>query len=67
MTVPRKIRVAGHETRVRDRRLRFGDPDVYAAECSCGWLGPSRDGRYGDRDAGRDGFEHLELEAARKR
>jgi hypothetical protein len=27
-----------HEFRVRDRRARFGDPEVYAAECSCGWV-----------------------------
>ena len=34
--------VAGHTIRIRDRRLRFGDPVEYAAECSCGWSGRPR-------------------------
>jgi hypothetical protein len=26
-----------HAIRVRDLRIRFGDADAFAAECSCGW------------------------------
>lgn len=31
-----------HVITIRDLRLRFGAPEVFAAACSCGWLGPER-------------------------
>jgi anti-anti-sigma factor len=32
-----------HPCRVRDLRARFSDRESYAAECSCGWQGATRD------------------------
>jgi hypothetical protein len=49
-----------HTLRIRDLRLRFGAPEVYAAECSCGWTGAERHGRMGERLARREGREHTE-------
>jgi hypothetical protein len=54
--------VAGHTIRIRDRRLRFGDPASYAAECSCGWSGRPRLGLNAERRARRDGTEHVDSE-----
>jgi hypothetical protein len=52
--------VAVHAIQIRDLRLRFGDPDVFAAECSCGWRGEERHAGNPERAARRDGAEHLE-------
>ncbi|HEY3612133.1 MAG TPA: hypothetical protein VGK92_00430 [Gaiellales bacterium] len=49
-----------HSIRVRDRRARFGDPEVYAAECTCGWVSEPHSGRLADRSARRDGLAHME-------
>jgi len=35
-------RAAAHTIQIRDLRLRFGDLDAFAAECSCGWRGENR-------------------------
>lgn len=49
-----------HETRVRDLRLRFGDPETYVAECSCGWVSQQHTGRLADRAARREGLAHVD-------
>jgi hypothetical protein len=49
-----------HEITIRDLRARFGDPDVFAAQCSCGWSGEQREGHAGHRSAVRDGALHVE-------
>lgn len=50
----------GHAITVRVRRLRFGAPEVYAAQCTCGWRGEERLGRTADRIAKRDGAIHFD-------
>jgi hypothetical protein len=49
-----------HAVRVRDRRERFGDEHVFAAECECGWSGKPRTGLTAERVARRDGEIHLD-------
>jgi hypothetical protein len=49
-----------HSVRVRDRRERFGDEHVFAAECECGWSGEPRTGVTAERVARRDGEIHLD-------
>jgi hypothetical protein len=56
-----------HEIRIRDVRLRFDAPEVFAAQCSCGWRGEERRGRAGERTALQDGRRHVELEHAKPR
>ena len=56
-----------HVTRVRDLRARFGDPEGYVAECSCGWKGEQRTGPLAMRSARRDGVEHADARVARPR
>jgi hypothetical protein len=56
-----------HEIKVRDLRLRFGAPDVYAAQCSSGWLGEERRGPAAARNAHLDGQCHLDSERAKWR
>lgn len=51
-----------HSVRVRDLRLRFGAPEIYAAQCVCGWTGDEHRGRTGERLARRDGRAHAEAE-----
>jgi hypothetical protein len=51
-----------HETTIRDLRLRFGAPEVFAAQCSCGWRGAERRGRAGERTALQDGRHHVDRE-----
>jgi hypothetical protein len=51
-----------HTVRVRDLRLRFGAPEIYAAQCACGWTGDEHRGRGGERLARRDGRAHTEAE-----
>jgi hypothetical protein len=48
--------------RIRDLRLRFGDTESYAAECSCGWRGDERRGPSGARQAHWDGQNHLDAD-----
>jgi hypothetical protein len=62
--VPALGPLSGHETRIRDLRLRFGDPEQFAAECSCGWAGEPREGANGARRARRDAIEHVDRERA---
>jgi hypothetical protein len=52
--------VITHSVRVRDRRERFGDEHVFAAECACGWSGDPRTGVTAERVARRDGELHLD-------
>jgi hypothetical protein len=52
----------GHIIKLRDLRRRFGEPEVYAAECSCGWSGETRHGENAEREARRDGRRHEQLE-----
>jgi hypothetical protein len=49
-----------HVFRIRDLRRVFGDPEAFAAHCSCGWLGEQRTGRLADRVARRDGVAHVD-------
>jgi hypothetical protein len=51
-----------HTIRLRDLRRRFGEPEAYAAQCSCGWTGEPRHGPTADRDARRDGRRHEDVE-----
>ena len=51
-----------HTVGVRDLRLRFGAPEIYAAQCTCGWTGDEHRGRGGERLARRDGRAHAEAE-----
>ena len=53
------FRPGQHSIQVRDLRLRFGDPEAYAAQCSCGWLGETR---AAERPARRDGTQHVDRE-----
>jgi hypothetical protein len=52
----------GHTIKLRDLRRRFGEPEAYAAQCSCGWAGDARHGETAEREARRDGRRHEELE-----
>jgi anti-sigma B factor antagonist len=55
------LRTNQHSIRIRDLRLRFGDPHAHAAECSCGWSGETRTGHQTARkDAKRDGAIHVD-------
>jgi len=49
-----------HSVKVRDLRARFGEPDAFAAQCSCGWTGERREGLTAAREARRDGRVHAE-------
>ena len=50
-----------HSIRIRDLRLRFGDTESYAAECSCGWRGQTHTGwQTAEREAHRDGAVHVD-------
>ena len=51
---------AEHTIKIRDRRLRFGEPEDFAAACSCGWAGEDRRGHTAERDARWDGRRHAE-------
>jgi hypothetical protein len=53
---------AEHTLKVRDLRLRFGAPEMYVAQCSCGWAGQEHRGTTGERSARRDGRAHAEAE-----
>jgi anti-anti-sigma factor len=56
-----RIHTGAHSIRIRDLRLRFGDSETYAAECSCGWTGDSRTRwQTAAREARRDGAVHVE-------
>lgn len=51
-----------HTVRIRDMRERFGDPEAFAAECSCGWQGEPRRGTLAKRTARSDGNTHAAYE-----
>jgi hypothetical protein len=53
---------AEHLMRIRDLRLRVDAPEIYAAQCSCGWRGEEHRGRVGERLARQEGREHTERE-----
>jgi hypothetical protein len=53
---------AEHTIKIRDLRARFGDSDVYAAECTCGWTGDRHVGAGAERVARRDGIVHTDAE-----
>jgi hypothetical protein len=56
---PVSLRAPGaHVIKLRDLRRRFGEPEAYAAQCSCGWTGEMRHGRTAHRDARQDGRRH---------
>ena len=42
-----------------DVRERFGDAEVYAAECSCGWRSEPHSDINAERTARRDGTNHV--------
>jgi anti-sigma B factor antagonist len=55
------IRTGEHSIRIRDLRLKFGDAESYAAECSCGWAGDARTHwQTAAREARRDGAVHVD-------
>ena len=56
-----------HVVLVRDLRARFGDPESFAAECSCGWRGKPRSGENAERAARREARMHADARAARVR
>jgi anti-anti-sigma factor len=56
------VRHNEHVIHIRDLRLRFGDPEVCAAECSCGWTGESHTGRTAERSARREATLHVDRE-----
>jgi anti-anti-sigma factor len=56
------VRHNEHVIHIRDLRLRFGDPEVRAAECSCGWTGESHTGRTAERSARREATLHVDQE-----
>ena len=56
-----------HVTRLRDLRARFGDPEGFVAECSCGWRGEPRSGSMAMRTARHDAVEHADARVARPR
>jgi anti-sigma B factor antagonist len=52
-----------HSITIRDLRARFGDPEAFRAECSCGWQGEMQDdARMAGRQARRDGVIHVDEE-----
>ena len=51
---------AEHTIKIRDLRTRFGEPEVYAAECSCGWTGEPQRGSGAERTARREGIVHVD-------
>jgi hypothetical protein len=53
-----------HAITVRDLRKRFGDDEVYVAECTCGWVGEPRAESAAMRKARRDGTEHIDASSA---
>jgi hypothetical protein len=53
---------AEHTIKIRDLRARFGEPEVYAAECTCGWTGDRRSGAGAERAARREGIVHTDAE-----
>jgi anti-anti-sigma factor len=53
------VRHNEHVIHIRDLRQRFGDPEVCAAECSCGWSGASHTGRTAERSARREATLHV--------
>ncbi|MDX6538869.1 MAG: anti-sigma factor antagonist [Gaiellales bacterium] len=56
-----RIRTGEHTVRIRDLRLRFGDTESHAAECSCGWTGETRTRwQTAAREARRDGAVHVD-------
>jgi anti-anti-sigma factor len=54
------VRHNEHVIHIRDLRLRFGDPEIRAAECSCGWSGDSHTGRTAERSARREATLHVD-------
>jgi stage II sporulation protein AA (anti-sigma F factor antagonist) len=59
------LRSGGHVILVRDLRLRFGDTESFAAECSCGWEGPTYTGwQTAAREARRAGAMHVDQQRA---
>ena len=56
-----------HAIKVRDLRLRYGAPDVFAAHCSCGWIGGERRGDYAQGDAQLDGARHRSAQVPARR
>jgi anti-anti-sigma factor len=56
------VRHNEHVINIRDLRQRFGDPEICAAECSCGWTGGSHSGRTAERSARREATLHIDQE-----
>ena len=54
--------LAEHTIRIRDLRARFGDPETYAAECSCGWKGAPHGGPSAGRNARQEGLRHYDAQ-----
>jgi len=56
-----------HVVRIRDLRARFGDPESFAAECSCGWSGEPHSGENAKRGVRHEARLHTDTRAARVR
>jgi anti-anti-sigma factor len=56
-----------HVTQIRDLRVRFGDDERYAAECSCGWSGEQRIGARALRTSRADARTHADTRIARQK
>jgi anti-anti-sigma factor len=54
-----------HVVRVRDLRTRYGDPDAFAGECSCGWRGEIHNGLLARKRAKADATAHTGGRAVR--
>ena len=65
MAVPRPAASAApgeHTLKIRDLRLRVDAPELYVAQCSCGWQGEEHRGAMGARSARQEGRRHAEAE-----
>ena len=56
-----------HAIKVRDLRLRYGAPEVFAAQCSCGWMGGECRGQYAQGNAQLDGARHRDAQQPARR
>jgi hypothetical protein len=59
---PTSAEYGEHALKIRDLRLRFGAPEMYVAQCSCGWSGDEHRGTTGERSARQEGRKHGEAE-----
>ena len=56
-----------HVTQIRDLRVRFGDDERFAAECSCGWRGDQHTGERALRASRAEARAHADTRIARQK